>query len=136
MTRTRYEQYDYDFASPDGPIAALQARSTNPNFPGMVCPPKGWIDLVVALDRDLAAIVPDYTIAQVKEKFAGLRFYIGSYGEVSEEQRSKARELINEAERASYDLCQVCGGQADGSLGESGWQSTLCETHRLPPNDT
>ena len=34
--------------------------------------------MIVGLDAQLAALDPEYTVHQVKEKFGGLRFYIGS----------------------------------------------------------
>lgn len=36
---------------------------------------KGWYPLIVALDKELAAICPDYELHQVKEKFGTLRYY-------------------------------------------------------------
>jgi hypothetical protein len=110
---TRYEQYDYDFG-PEGPLAALQARSTNPNFPEQIAPPKGWIDLVVKLDEELNLIVPDYTISQVKDKCGGLRFYVGTYtrGFLNEDTVARANDLIAQAEHASFSICTTCGAPA------------------------
>lgn len=36
---------------------------------------RGWYPLLVELDAELAQLLPRYRIHQVKEKFAGLRFY-------------------------------------------------------------
>jgi hypothetical protein len=36
---------------------------------------RGWYSLVTELDGELAVLLPRYRIYQVKEKFAGLRFY-------------------------------------------------------------
>lgn len=36
---------------------------------------KGWYPLIVALDKELAEICPDYELHQVKEKFGTLRYY-------------------------------------------------------------
>ena len=36
---------------------------------------RGWYPLLTELDRRLSALLPSYRILQVKEKFAGLRFY-------------------------------------------------------------
>ena len=38
--------------------------------------PAGWEQLIVDLDARLAAIDPDYAVAQIKEKFGALRYYI------------------------------------------------------------
>jgi len=37
---------------------------------------KGWWPLLARLDRDIAALAPNYQLLQVKEKFGGLRYYI------------------------------------------------------------
>lgn len=102
-------QYDYDFG-PDGVLAPLQERSEYPETPYMISPPYGWIDIVVRLNEELAKILPDYTIVQVKEKFAGLWYYIGSYGVGKDDPRiPMAKELIADAEQESMRTCQVCG---------------------------
>ncbi len=36
---------------------------------------RGWYPLLTELDGELAVVLPRYRIYQVKEKFAGLRFY-------------------------------------------------------------
>lgn len=36
---------------------------------------RGWYPLLTELDRELVVLLPRYRILQVKEKFAGLRFY-------------------------------------------------------------
>lgn len=120
-------QYDYDYG-PRGPLAALQARSAYPDLPVMISPPVGWVPLVVKLNEDLAAILPDYTIAQVKEKFAGLRFYVDSFGVPRDDPRvALAREVIAEAEAMSQSVCQVCG--SPGRFREVSWYATLCDEH-------
>lgn len=48
-----------------------------PNWGRWVSCSKGWYPLLIALDEELNAIFPDYQVHQVKEKFAGLRYYIG-----------------------------------------------------------
>lgn len=35
----------------------------------------GWYPIICRLDREIASIIPEYQINQVKEKFGGLRFY-------------------------------------------------------------
>lgn len=121
-------QYDYDYG-PDGPLAPLQARSISPDFPVMISPPIGWVPLVLKLNEDLAAILPDYTIGQVKEKFAELRFYIDSYGVGRDDPRyALARDLISEAEAQSMRTCQICG-QPGVFQDDLRWHATLCDEH-------
>jgi hypothetical protein len=121
-------QYDYNFG-PHGPLAPLHARAAYPDHPAMIAPPIGWIDLVVDLHERLVELLPDYTIAQVKEKFAGLRFYVNTYGTERDDPRvSQAYELIAEAEHRSQSICQVCG--EPGSMrSDGGWFGTFCDAH-------
>lgn len=121
-------QYDYNYG-PNGPLAALQARSACPDYPSQIAPPYGWIWLVLQLHAELEEILPDYTIAQVKEKFAELRFYIDTYGVGPDDPRIEmARDLISAAEAKSRETCQMCG--AFGTLRtERGLYATLCDDH-------
>jgi hypothetical protein len=63
-----------------------------------------------------------FSVAQIKEKFGGLRFYYDGgddaiYG------------MVRMAESWADASCEVCGER--GTRGnESGWVSTLCEKHR------
>lgn len=65
----------------------------------------GWLDLIDRLDRDLAEIDPDYRVAQVKEKFGGLRFYFDS----DLEDRTALTARIAEAEAESFRTCEITG---------------------------
>lgn len=121
-------QYDYDFG-PYGRLAPLHARSSIPDYPAMIAPPLGWLLLVIELNEELEDILPDYTIAQVKEKYAGLRYYIHSFGVAPDDPRiDMARALIADAENRSLSICQICG--AAGSMRtDRGWYATLCDDH-------
>jgi len=57
---------------------------------------------------------------QVKEKFGGLRFYVGR---ATEEHYN----YIRFAESMSYKTCEVCG--SPGELYTDGWHTVLCDTH-------
>jgi hypothetical protein len=60
-------------------------------------------------------------VAQVKEKFGGLRFYVGSASE-------EFFDAIDAAEEESYKTCEQCG--EPGELREDlSWILTLCEKH-------
>lgn len=122
--------YDYDYG-PHGVLAALQKRSAFPKFSYQICPPIGWVPLVVQLDLDIAEILPDYKIAQVKEKFAELRYYIASYGidaPLDDERILLTRGLIATAENRSKSMCQMCGGPAY-LRNDAFWLATLCDEH-------
>lgn len=57
---------------------------------------------------------------QVKEKFGGLRFYVGGATE-------KHYRYIDFAEMLSHRTCEECG--APGITYTMGWYQTLCEKH-------
>jgi hypothetical protein len=90
---------------------------------------RGWYPLIVRLDAQLAALDPEYTVHQVKEKFGGLRFYIGS--EADPDVQEEMRALIDEAERASERICEVCGSGGELSRSAGGWYQTLCPPCRV-----
>ena len=81
----------------------------------------GWKPLVRKLYDDLVACNWDRVLLQCKEKYGGLRFYIGA---ATDEQW----KLVRDAEEASIHTCQVCGEL--GELREThGWYHTTCDEH-------
>lgn len=70
---------------------------------------EGWFDIVRELDTKIAKLCPDYVVDQVKEKFGGLRYYIGA---VPEDVFEEVRKLIREAEAKSVETCDICGEPA------------------------
>jgi len=88
----------------------------------------GWYDLLdelsATLEAHLLAHHPDWVaggepvVLQVKEKFAGLRFYMAQYDEVID-------TAIRQAEARSIETCERCG--LPGQLIESGWYRIRCE---------
>lgn len=80
---------------------------------------KGWWPLVNQLLDDLLELGWDGAVYQVKEKFGGLRFYIG-------EGSDEIHERIQQAEDESYSVCKVTG--KPGKLrSDLGWMRTLCD---------
>lgn len=77
----------------------------------------GWGCIIERLITDLLALGWNGEINQVKEKFGGLRFYVG-------ETTDEMRKLISAAENLSYETCEVCGGP--GEQTSTGWIKTLC----------
>jgi hypothetical protein len=78
----------------------------------------GWSDIVYDLHKKLLQENPDYVIHQVKEKFAGLRYYVGQMTE-------QGYKYIQEAEELSFQTCEECG--RPGKIWNSrGWIRTLC----------
>ncbi len=78
-------------------------------------------DRITALEKELADLIEQLpVIAQVKEKFGGLRFYV--YGGTEEH-----RHFIRFAEAMSYRTCEQCG--APGETRNTGYMKTLCDRH-------
>jgi len=81
---------------------------------------KGWATLI---DNIYDNLREETYVMQVKEKFGGLRFYVG--GATPEEF-----DVIDKAEEDSYTICEECG--KPGILREDlGWILTLCDEHYL-----
>jgi hypothetical protein len=90
----------------------------------------GWYNLIYTLtnciDRRLEHLNKDggnrkVIIAQIKEKFGGLRYYAD--GDIDEQMDG----MIDFAESLSYTICEECG--APGKLRSGGWIRTLCDKH-------
>lgn len=77
----------------------------------------GWHFLIVELIEDLEELGWDGRIHQVKEKFGGLRFYIGGGSD-------EIYDRIDEAEALSFKTCEQCG--AEGVPRNDGWIKTRC----------
>ncbi len=90
--------------------------------------PTGWIDLITELDEKLAVLVPHYEIRQIKEKFAGLRYYVDVPLQGDGSSRNQAHDLITEYEDRSYSICDVCG-EPGKETNLTGWMATRCEAH-------
>jgi hypothetical protein len=83
----------------------------------------GWYPIIVELDRQLAAIDPNYELRQVKEKFGGLRYYFRA----SDPKFGKAmRALVDEAETHCETTCETCGKPGALHTGRHSWLKTLC----------
>ena len=84
------------------------------------CVGEGWHSIVNKLIDDLFDAGWNGVVLQVKEKFGGLRFYIGAGNETM-------WELIRDAEHRSFQTCEVCG--KPGKARHGGWIRTLCDKH-------
>ena len=98
-----------------------------PGNPGRVnwdCP-TGWLDMVDSHLEKMQNYIGDnedlqINCTQIKEKFAGLRFYYaGGDNAIS--------DIIINMEKKSDKTCQNCGSTVDVStIKISGWLTTLC----------
>jgi len=102
-----------------------------PHFPdGFVdfSVPKGWLPLVLELHNNLVVLHPDYRVAQVKEKYGSLRFYLeemtvsGSFDEMFD----AASELCAVYENLSCLFCQLCSFFGAEMVDVRGYVMTLC----------
>lgn len=85
----------------------------------------GWFDLIYKLSSDITTYckennIPVPVVLQVKEKFAGLRYYVGAADE-------HIYQLIEDACGLSYKTCEICG--LPGKVVGQRWVSTRCEQH-------
>ena len=60
-----------------------------------------WADILQDAHDRIVAIDPDYNIVQIKSKFGGLRFYVHFSGNLTDEQRTEAYNIVSEAELAA-----------------------------------
>ena len=81
---------------------------------------RGWHDILRRLIGDLFELGWDGQVLQVKEKFGGLRFYIGA-------GNGPIGACIQDAENESLRTCEECG--APGKQRDGGWIKTLCDEH-------
>ena len=77
----------------------------------------GWRALVLSLIRDLFKLGWDGSLSQTKEKFGGLRFYIGG-------GTTEIFDRIEKAEDIAEATCEHCGRV--GTLRGDGWLVTMC----------
>ncbi len=64
------------------------------------------------------ALIDNFKIVQIKEKFGGLRFYVDGANE-------QINAWIQFAEVMSYDMCEECG--SNKNIGRTkGWVRTIC----------
>jgi len=80
----------------------------------------GWYEIIYNLTKKLSEVSPTTKVMQVKEKFAGLRYYVDSCNE-------EGFELINQAEKLSYKTCENCGSMEDVKIRGKYWAQTRCE---------
>lgn len=83
---------------------------------------KGWHPLVTKLIENLFKFGWDGDLHQIKEKFGGLRFYIG-------EGNDAIYTYIDAAEMLSLTTCEICGKPGSTSGWGRNWIRTLCKEH-------
>lgn len=81
---------------------------------------EGWFSLIKEMIDELIAAGWDRKVAQSKEKFGGLRFYIDS-------NVDGLHHIIAKYESKSYEVCEKCGKK--GYVRQGSWIKTLCDEH-------
>jgi hypothetical protein len=69
---------------------------------------------------DVRPIIPQVTVAQIKEKFGGLRFYYDGGDD-------QITGMVRMAESWAGSSCEECG--VLGTRRDGGWIRTLCDKH-------
>jgi len=87
---------------------------------------RGWYQLIIDCDLELAAIDPDYEVFQIKEKFGTLRFYF-SPSKGMEHFRRKMNEIVGVYESVSSYKCELCGQMGATLKRNSGRFKTTCK---------
>lgn len=82
---------------------------------------EGWWPILDRLVVDLFALGWDGQVRQIKEKFGGLRVYVGATSEAIEAR-------INRATEESLGTCEICGDP--GTTAGPGWVKTHCDPCR------
>ena len=87
---------------------------------------KGWEKLYQPiLDY---AVEHNIEVHQVKEKFGQLRIYLSFYDDT-------VRKMIDDAEKKSYNICEVCGKYIDKPIVENHWIYPQCEECHTKKNN-
>jgi hypothetical protein len=113
------------------------AKQMEERFPKMFADPyggfavgEGWWPILESLCSQIqhhidwknktSEVVPQVTVAQIKEKFGGLRFYYNGGDEY-------ISGLVSMAESWAGRSCETCG--SPGTRRDGGWIRTLCDHH-------
>ena len=101
----------------------------NGKYGGFACG-EGWWPILEKLCSNIqnhidwknkqSEIVPQVTVAQIKEKFGGLRFYYDGGDE-------HINGMVRMAEAWAEASCEECG--SPGKRRDGGWIKTLCDIH-------
>ena len=88
-------------------------------------PGHGWTDLVVRTLETLDRRGTQYSIAQVKQKFGGLRLYL-DFGDGAS---WRDRAFVEAVEHLCWGVCEECGTtkNVDQRTMRNSWITTLCE---------
>jgi hypothetical protein len=97
---------------------------------GGFCVDEGWWPILTNLCANIqhhldwknkkSEVIPQVTVAQIKEKFGGLRFYYDGGDD-------QIQGMVTMAEAWASNTCETCG--KPGQQRSGGWIKTLCDEH-------
>ncbi len=97
-----------------------------PNYYKSVDVDEGWYQIVVDCDNLLTEIDPDYKIAQIKQKFGGLRYYFQpSSTEYNDQLWEKMNAVVHTYEDIASITCEATGNPGVLMKSSGGWLKTL-----------
>lgn len=83
----------------------------------------GWYDILEHFFKMLEVQKLEVKMTQIKEKYGDLRIYTDGCKTTLE--GNMVDQLINEAERASRNTCEICGNQGS-IINRGGWYRCRC----------
>jgi hypothetical protein len=81
---------------------------TYPEPYGLECG-AGWKNIIDLTHEKLKYIDPEYKIAQIKEKFGGLRYYYDQTVEYGSTASQIMEDIVRAAEHEASRTCELCG---------------------------
>ncbi|WP_141579184.1 TraR/DksA family transcriptional regulator [Actinomadura sp. WMMA1423] len=97
----------------------------------------GWRDILLRTHAELVAVLPNYQVVQVKEKYGMLDVNLGGFVDpvtgalgLSRELGTRVSAILTAAREESLRTCEVCG--EPGTETGQAWIKTLCPTHAQP----
>ena len=86
---------------------------------------EGWYQIIVDCDNVLTQIDPDYQIAQIKQKFGGLRYYFEPSDSNDDGLYIKMNSIVLSYEAIAAVTCEATGKPGVLMKSLSGWYKTL-----------
>ena len=96
-----------------------------PNYYKSIDVDEGWYQIVVDCDNLLTEIDPNYQIAQIKQKFGGLRYYFQPSDVNNGELYVKMNAVVLAYEKIASITCEATGKPGVLMKSKGGWVKTL-----------
>lgn len=97
----------------------------SPPFGKYIDVDEGWYQIVIDCDKELTEIDSNYIVIQIKQKFAGLRYYFEQSDVYDGEALSKMNAVVKKYEAIAATTCEATG--LPGVLMQSayGWRKVI-----------